>query len=121
MPTEPTAAGQLCEAPTECYTGVDPGELRGEVLCVSEFQYGYCTHECVIDADCCAAAGECEAELAHVCARPDDAETRRCLLSCHAEDLADGYEDDADGYCGDFMFRGWTCVSSDEGDAVCAP
>ncbi len=117
-------AGQPCAGPADCYENVNHDELAGEVVCVDKVEYGYCTHDCESDADCCAVPGECRTDVLQVCSPFENTSIKRCFLSCEDADLAPGYEGDADRYCSEYMFTGWTCASSGGGSEnrkICKP
>jgi hypothetical protein len=79
--------GRPCETVDDCYPGIDQTTLQGAVVCMDRVPGGYCTHNCVTDADCCAVAGECDTEFPQVCAPFESTGQYYCFLSC--EDAAD--------------------------------
>ncbi|MGB1275933.1 MAG: hypothetical protein ACPG77_09300 [Nannocystaceae bacterium] len=122
--TGPENAGSFCDGPADCYPDVDHAALAGDVICVDNVDGGYCTHNCEVDSDCCAVPGECRTNILQVCSPFKNTSTKRCFLSCEVVDLAPGYEDDADRFCSDYMFAGWTCSSSGGGSEnrkICKP
>lgn len=120
----PDLAGSVCETPTDCYPGIDPVELAGEVECLDRVDEGYCTHQCASDEDCCAIEGECETDLAQVCAPFESTGLMMCFLSCEPEDVsAAGAEDDA-AFCQEFVSPAFLCRSSGGGQnnrKICVP
>ncbi len=117
-------ASSPCEGPADCYPDVDHAQLRGDVVCIDKVEYGYCTHNCQTDADCCAVPGECRTNIQQVCSPFENMSQKRCFLSCEAADLPGDYKGEADRFCSDYMFAGWTCASSGGGSEnrkICKP
>ncbi|MCA9619368.1 MAG: hypothetical protein KC731_10100 [Myxococcales bacterium] len=115
------SAGRACQSPADCYAGVDPASLSGEIECLDRVEGGYCTHFCDSDADCCAADGECPDGLRQVCAPFENSTQKRCFLSCEKDDL-DGQ--DSTLYCQDYAHRDFGCRSTGGGSEnrkVCTP
>jgi hypothetical protein len=83
----PEQTGSACEAPADCYPNVDHDAIRGDIQCLDRVRYGYCTHLCETDDDCCAAEGECETDLRQVCSPFESTGQRMCFLSCESRDL----------------------------------
>ena len=83
-------AGQECAAPGDCYPDIDHADLAGAVQCMDRVENGYCTHNCGTDSDCCAVDGECDTDLAQVCAPFESTNQYYCLLSCEDADVAAG-------------------------------
>jgi hypothetical protein len=109
--------GHACTAVEQCYPGVDPADLLGAVVCMDRVTGGYCTHQCIVDTDCCAAAGECETGFPQVCAPFESTGDRYCFLSC------EGVADEAT-YCQENANPGFGCRSTGGGSAnrkVCVP
>jgi len=114
--------GSACATADECYPDVAEGELAGEPICMDIGDDGYCTHTCTDDADCCAAAGECSSGLAQLCAPFTSDPDTYCFLSCEAEDLPEGYEENA--YCQEYAHPAFNCRSTGGGSdnkKVCVP
>ncbi|MDC0722059.1 hypothetical protein [Nannocystis bainbridge] len=112
--------GALCSEAADCYPELDHSQL-GTVFCEDQFDYGYCTHTCETDADCCAVEGECMLAVAYVCTPLANDTSKRCWISCE-EDARLGAEPMA--YC--FMHAGpnTVCRSSGGGSEkreVCLP
>lgn len=120
----PDQAGSACEAPADCYPGVDPADLAGEVQCLDRVRAGYCTHTCGEDGDCCAVEGECETDLSQVCSPFESTGENMCFLSCESGDVdAAGSEDDQ-AFCQEYVSPDFICRSSGGGSAnrkVCVP
>lgn len=108
--------GNSCEVVDDCYADLDPETLSGPVICLDRVTDGYCTHECVTDADCCGADGECEDGAApQVCAPFESTGQRMCFLSC---------KDESEGYCSDYLSEDFGCSSTGGGSEnrkVCSP
>src|SRR5690606_8122464 len=85
----PEQTGQECEVADDCYPLVTDGELAGDAMCLDRVRGGYCTHQCEADADCCAAEGECETDLAQVCSPFESTGQKMCFLACEKENLGD--------------------------------
>jgi len=115
---EGESAGQSCDAAEQCYEDADRDAIAGEVLCLDRVEGGYCTHECVTDADCCAAEGECDGRP-QVCAPFESTGMMMCFLSCESADV----EGDADEYCSTYAHAEFGCRSTGGGSdnrKVCA-
>ncbi|MGH1340657.1 MAG: hypothetical protein ACRBN8_03835 [Nannocystales bacterium] len=113
------SAGATCDVPEDCYGDVDPEEIAGAVQCLGRVPGGYCTHACATDADCCAAAGECDGRP-QVCAPFESTGEMMCFLSCEGVDEA---QDDPDGYCHEYASESFSCRSTGGGSnnrKVCA-
>jgi hypothetical protein len=132
--------GQECEAPADCYPGVDAGAIQGEVQCLTRVTNGYCTHLCTKDTDCCATPGECKTGLTQVCAPFESTGQMMCFLSCEDDDVAKGIAAQApdggydggvvdggtreDGYCRAYASAAFGCRSTGGGKnnrKVCVP
>jgi hypothetical protein len=114
--------GADCATADECFPEVAEGELLGEPVCLDVGSGGYCSHTCTDDADCCAAAGECSSGLAQLCAPFTSDPDTYCFLSCEAEDLPEGYEENA--YCQEYAHPAFNCRSTGGGSdnkKICAP
>ena len=79
--------GLSCTAATECFRGIDPADIQGTIVCMDRVPGGYCTHNCITDADCCAATNECRTGFPQVCAPFESTGQDFCFLSC--EGVAD--------------------------------
>jgi hypothetical protein len=113
--------GSSCESVAECFPDVADGGLIGDPICLDNVEGGYCTHTCTVDADCCAAAGECSNDLAQVCAPFESTDDKYCFLSC--ELLPEGY-DDGNVYCQEWAHPDFICRSTGGGSEnrkVCVP
>jgi len=113
--------GQTCAAPEDCYPGVDPAGILGEVRCLDRVPGGYCTHLCETDADCCAAEGECETGIPQLCAPFESTGLRQCFLSCEPDVIGDLEEGD---YCHENANEAFLCRSTGGGSEnrkVCVP
>ncbi|MBI5482750.1 MAG: hypothetical protein HY906_28100 [Deltaproteobacteria bacterium] len=109
--------GHACTAVDQCYPGVDQASLLGAVVCMDRVVGGYCTHQCVVDTDCCAVAGECETGFPQACAPFESTGDRYCFLSC------EGVADEAT-YCQDNADPAFGCRSTGGGSdnrKVCVP
>lgn len=122
--------GQACTAATECYPGVDPATIKGELKCLDRVAGGYCTHVCTVDEDCCAAPGECRSSLKQVCSPFESTNDKMCFLSCEPRDVvgaADAGLDvgaDGDDYCHWAVGENFSCRSSGGGNQnrkICMP
>ena len=117
----PDQVGQACEAPADCYSGVDQGELVGAVECLDRVQGGYCTHECTGDEDCCAVEGECLTPWPQVCSPFESTGQMLCFLSCESSDVGD---EDEQAFCQREASPDFICRSSGGGPnnrKVCVP
>ncbi len=122
--SRPEGTGAFCEAPSDCFPDVAEGEIDGEILCLDRVEDGYCTHECEVDDDCCAAEGECEEGLHQVCSPFESTGERMCFVSCEPEDLDAAGEDDEGTYCQKRASPDFICRSSGGGSEnrkVCVP
>ena len=120
----PTNTGQTCASADQCYSGVKAGDLVGDAVCLDKVTNGYCTHHCVQDSDCCAAAGECPDAHAEVCSPFESTPDMYCLLSCEDADLATTTLTDANQYCKTYAGPAFGCRSSGGGSQnrkVCMP
>jgi hypothetical protein len=120
----PTNTGQSCSSADQCYPGVKEGELVGEAVCLDRVEGGYCTHHCVQDADCCAAAGECPGGHAEVCGPFESTGEMYCFLSCENQDLEGTGINDGDVYCQTYASSVFHCRSTGGGSEnrkVCVP
>ncbi len=116
--------GSACESVDDCYPRVAEGELSGPAMCLDRVEEGYCTHECEEDLDCCAAEGECESDLAQVCAPFASLEVKLCFLSCEDEEVAAAGFESADEFCQEEANPEFGCRSTGGGQAnrrVCMP
>ncbi|WP_394835723.1 hypothetical protein LVJ94_02190 [Pendulispora rubella] len=109
----PAPTGLTCSNTNQCYAGLDAGALRGNAVCLTELQGGYCTHTCTADADCCAIAGECPNGIKEVCSPVQSAEQKYCVLSCESADLPAGA--DATAFCRERANPNFTCRSTGGG------
>jgi hypothetical protein len=111
-----SAVGASCEAAEQCFVELTE-EVEGEPVCLDRVEGGYCTHECVDDANCCAVEGECPNGKEQVCAPFESSNLRLCFLSCEGQE-------DGDGYCDEYAYRGFICRSTGGGSEnrkVCVP
>ena len=83
----PEQTGAACEAPADCYPGMDQSTLEGDVVCLDKVRGGYCTHLCGNDDDCCAVEGECQTNLEQVCSPFENAGQKMCFISCEKDDV----------------------------------
>jgi hypothetical protein len=115
-PVEQT--GLLCQSVAQCYPSIDAAALIGTVACMNPPSDGYCTHECVTDADCCAIPGECTTGHPQVCSPFESNGATFCMLSCEVD------SGDPTAYCQTWASRSFVCASSGGGSAnrkVCKP
>lgn len=123
----PDNTGSECETPADCYPGVDPATLLGEVQCLDRVDDGYCTHLCQNDADCCAVDGECKTNLKQVCSPFESTGLMMCFLSCEDADLVGpdgGPAVDENEYCQREASPDFICRSSGGGAQnrmICVP
>ncbi len=113
--------GAACDEPSDCYPGVDPEDLRGDIECLDRVEGGYCTHLCTADEDCCAVDGECETGIPQVCAPFESLPEHRCFLSCEQDVIGDM---DATAYCQEHAHSSFGCRSTGggaENRRVCLP
>src|SRR5512141_1977082 len=118
--TRPPNTGAMCTVPGDCYPGIQPTAIKGQVECI-DTQGGYCTHQCTAEADCCAAPGECAAGLAEVCSPFESSGQNLCFVSCDASVL--GGLDEAT-YCQQNASPDFICRSSGGGSGnrkICMP
>jgi len=110
--------GTACASADECFPGVSDGGLAGDAICLDRVEDGYCTHTCAVDADCCAAEGECEdGHMPEVCAPFESTGETYCFLSCEGEE-------DGDAFCAEYAHRDFICRSTGGGSdnrKVCVP
>ncbi len=120
----PDLVGSVCEAPSDCYPGVDPASLAGEIECLDRVREGYCTHQCMADEDCCAVEGECISPLPQVCSPFESADAMMCFLSCEDEDVMAGGAEDPAVFCQNEVGPDFICRSSGGGAnnrKICVP
>jgi hypothetical protein len=122
----PDLTGAICEAPDECFPGIEHDELAGDVRCLTRVRGGYCTYLCEADEDCCAVEGACVSDFAQVCSPFESTGENMCFLSCEAEDIPalDGGVPDEQEYCQRGAGPDFVCRSSGGGSAnrkVCVP
>lgn len=120
----PEQTGKVCELAADCYPNVAEGELSGEALCLDRVRDGYCTHECSADADCCAAEGECDTDLAQVCSPFESTNSMMCFLSCEPDAVGSGEYEDEQEFCQREASRDFICRSSGGGSnnrKICVP
>lgn len=113
-------AGQSCGAANECYKGLKTAP-KGEVMCLTRVEGGYCTHLCQSVADCCSVEGECKTGIKQVCSPFESTGQQMCFLSCEAADIGSV---DANAYCQQNAHRSFICRSSGGGSGnqkVCVP
>jgi len=111
------ATGTACASASECYPGIDPATIEGEIVCMDRVPGGYCTHHCVTDADCCAVTSECRTGFPLVCAPFESTGELFCFLSC------EGVADEGT-YCQANANQAFGCRSTGGGSAnrkVCVP
>jgi hypothetical protein len=116
--------GQACQAPAQCYPGIDQTQLKGAVVCLDDVPGGYCTHVCSSDQDCCAVPGECRSGFPQVCSPFQANGQKYCFLSCEADVVSSaGFADDAQ-FCQQSANAAFGCRSSGggvENRKVCVP
>src|SRR5216683_1152206 len=66
-PPPPEQTGSACTVADTCYPNVDGGALQGGAKVCLTTTFGYCTHICTADTDCCAVPGECNTPHPEVC------------------------------------------------------
>jgi hypothetical protein len=113
-------AGQACGAAGDCYKGLK-AMPRGEVMCLTRVEGGYCTHLCQTNADCCAVEGECKSNLGQVCSPFESTGMRMCFLTCDASVVGSA---DPNAYCAQNAHKSFICRSSGGGSdnqKVCVP
>jgi len=109
--------GSACTSASQCYPGIDPATIAGEIVCMDRVPGGYCTHHCVTDADCCAVTNECRTGFPEVCAPFESTGELFCFLSC------EGVADEGT-YCQANANQAFGCRSTGGGSAnrkVCVP
>ncbi len=114
--------GRACVVVDDCFPGIDPANLSGDVHCLDRVEDGYCTHLCETDADCCAVEGECLTPNPQVCAPFESTGLRMCFLSCEPGDVDDWDDDNA--YCQEYGHPDFNCRSTGGGSEnrkVCVP
>ncbi len=124
----PDNTGAACETAADCYPGLDPMSLAGDVLCLTEVRDGYCTHTCSADTDCCAAQGECATGVLEVCSPFESTGGDKCFISCEKDDVfpapgQTGSVDDQE-FCQRAAGRDFICRSSGGGSSnrkICVP
>ena len=112
--------GQECAAPGDCFEGIPPADIQGEVQCLDRVEGGYCTHMCQDDTDCCAVDGECEEGTTQVCSPFESTGLEMCFIACEKDNVGSL---DPDDFCADFH-RDFVCRSSGGGSEnrkVCVP
>jgi hypothetical protein len=113
-------AGQTCAAAGDCYKGLKTAP-KGEVMCLTRVEGGYCTHLCQTTADCCAVEGECKTGLPQVCGPFESTGQRMCFLSCDASTVG---TTDPNVYCQTNAHKSFICRSTGGGadnQKVCVP
>ena len=124
MPMGGEHAGQSCATVAECYRQLDGAALQGgAAVCMDRVSGGYCTHNCVTDADCCAIPGECRTPQPQVCAPFESTGERFCFLSCENNVVSPSGLDEA-GYCSTYAHPSFGCRSTGGGSdnrKVCVP
>jgi len=113
--------GSRCDAPNDCYPGIVPADIQGDIICIDRVENGYCSHTCQTDANCCAVQGECEDGHPQVCSPFESTGELYCFLSCEDAEVGDL---DSNVYCDTYAHRGFQCRSSGGGAAnrkVCVP
>jgi hypothetical protein len=117
-------AGQSCSSASQCYAQLDGAALQGgPAYCLDRVPGGYCTHECVTDADCCAIMGECRTPQPQVCAPFESTGLRLCFLSCENNIVSPSGLDEAT-YCSTYAHQSFGCRSTGGGAdnrKVCVP
>src|SRR5262249_4738977 len=114
-------AGSACTMASQCYPLVpNPSTIHGMVVCLTQYQGGYCTHTCAADTDCCAINGECRTGFKQVCSPFENQPTTYCFLSCEAADIAaapNGGVTDPNAFCQRFGGPSMSCRSTGGGSA----
>jgi hypothetical protein len=112
-------AGTPCSVPDDCYPDVqDKTKIMGQVVCLTQYPNGYCTHRCTVDTDCCAVSGECRTGFKQVCSSFENQPDLYCLVSCADADIAASPNEgttDPTAYCQKFAGSTLTCRSSGGG------
>jgi hypothetical protein len=118
-------AGQPCTSAGQCYSEIDAAALRGgPAVCLDQVAGGYCTHTCVVDADCCAQPGECKTAYPEVCSPFESTGAKYCFLSCEDSIFAGSGITDANSFCVTYAHAAFNCRSSGGGSLnrkVCVP
>jgi hypothetical protein len=109
----PSTTGLGCSDANQCYTGLDAAALRGQAVCLTQLQNGYCSHTCTEDSDCCAVPGECPGSHKEICAPLESAPGMYCVLSCESDDIPAGV--DASTFCQQNANSIFTCRSTGGG------
>jgi len=111
--------GAACSVPNDCYPDVsDKTKILGTVTCLTQYTGGYCTHTCNVDADCCAAQGECKTGFKQVCSPFENQPIKYCFLSCEDPDIAASPNQgttDPTAYCQKFAGESLSCRSTGGG------
>jgi hypothetical protein len=113
-------AGQACGVAGDCYKGLKTAP-KGEVMCLTRVEGGYCTHLCQTNADCCAVDGECKTGLPQVCGPFESTGQRMCFLSCAGSVVGSA---DPNAYCQQNAHKSFVCRSTgggSENEKVCVP
>lgn len=121
-PAAPEQPDPICAEEDECYTGVADGALVGDALCLTDVRGGYCTHTCTADEDCCAAEGECAADLDQVCSPYQSNGQAMCFLSCGPDNVSEIVDEQE--FCQAAAGRDFVCRTSEEGSEerkICVP
>ena len=80
--------GEQCTTADDCFADVmQRDDIAGEFICLDRVEGGYCTHECVMDEDCCAVEGECPEQTEHVCGPFESTGIMMCFISCEDADV----------------------------------
>jgi hypothetical protein len=120
----PEQAGQSCQVAANCYPGIDPKTLKGDVQCLTKVPGGYCTHLCQTDQDCCAVQGECKTGRPQVCAPFESTGQMFCFLSCEGSEVSGAGYTDSNLYCQQNANAAFGCRSTGGGAAnrkICSP
>jgi hypothetical protein len=111
--------GSSCTMPSQCYPDVqNQSTIHGSVMCLTQYQGGYCTHTCTTDADCCAVPGECRTGFKEVCSPFENQGATYCFLSCESADIQAAPNQgttDPTGFCQRFAGSALTCRSTGGG------
>jgi hypothetical protein len=113
-------AGSACGVAGDCYKGLKTAP-KGEVMCLTRVEGGYCTHLCQIKTDCCAVEGECKSGIPQTCAPFESTGQRMCFLSCEPADIGNA---DGNAYCQQNAHKSFICRSTgggSENQKVCVP
>lgn len=120
----PDQVGAVCEVADDCYPEADHDEISGAIVCNDRVRGGYCTHECDVDEDCCAAENECQTDLPQVCSPFESTGTQMCFLSCEGQDVEAAGASDEQAFCQHEASPDFICRSSGGGASnrkVCVP